>query len=263
MKILNPETNLDLFYQKLAEASQKALLLDYDGTLAPFQIEPNKAYPYPGITEMLNSILQGVETRLVIITGRWIRDLLPLLQLEKQPEVWGSHGIERLKRDGSYEIDPMDEKALRGLAAADEWIEAIGFSNRCEKKPGCLAVHWRGLSESDIISIKNQLEPKWSLITDNWGLKLEEFNGGLEIRVPGLNKGDAVKTILQEMEQDYVAAYLGDNLTDEDAFNAIKGKGIGALVRKEFRSTAADLWIKPPEELMAFLSSWLPKKQKR
>ena len=222
MKILNPETNLDLFYQKLKKASQKALLLDYDGTLAPFQVEPNKAYPYPGVTKMLNRILQKIDTRLVIITGRWIRDLTPLLQLERQPEVWGSHGLERLKGDGSYEIAHMDERALNGLVRADEWTESIGLSNRCEKKPGCLALHWRGLSESDIHVMKKQVELKWSLIAESWGLNLEGFEGGLELRVPGQNKGDAVKTILEEMGKDFVAAYLGDDSTDEDAFNAIK-----------------------------------------
>jgi trehalose 6-phosphate phosphatase len=257
MKILSPETYLDVFEQKLIEASQKALLLDYDGTLAPFQIDLNNAYPYPGVTDLLKNILQRGETRLVIITGRWIKDLMPLLQLEKQPEVWGSHGLERLKEDGSYEIAPMDEEALKGLVAADEWIESKGLSDRCEKKPGCLAIHWRGLSEDNIRHIKEQVNPKWSLISDKWGLKLEGFDGGLELRVPGMNKGDAVRTILEEMDNDSVAAYLGDDLTDEDAFNAIKGKGISVLVREEFRPTAADLWLRPPEELISFLAGWL------
>ena len=60
------------------------------------------------------------------------------------------------------------------------------------------------------------------------------------------------------MNQAAVAAYLGDDLTDEDAFKAIKGKGIGVLVREEPRKTAADIWIKPPDELLSFLSNWLP-----
>ena len=258
MKILNPEIDLDLFYKNLKKASHKALLLDYDGTLAPFHTKPNKAYPYPGATEILNIILKGTDTRLVIITGRWIRDLLPLLQLDRQPEIWGSHGLERLKQDGSYEIASMDEKALHGLVTADEWVKSKGFSNRCEEKPGCLALHWRGLSQNDIHAIKKQVEMKWSIIAETWGLHLVGFDGGLKLRVPGLDKGDAVKTILKEMESEYVAAYLGDDSTDEDAFKAIKGKGTGVLVRREFRKTAADLWIKPPDELLAFLAHWLP-----
>jgi trehalose 6-phosphate phosphatase len=260
MKILGPKIELDLFARKLIKASQKALLLDYDGTLAPFQTDPNNAYPYPGVTDLLNNILQRGDTRLVIITGRWIKDLIPLLRLERQPEVWGSHGLERLNEDGSYEIAPMDEKALKGLVAADEWIESMGLSDRCEKKPGCLAIHWRGLSENNINHIKKQVNPKWSLISNSSGLKLEGFDGGLELRVPGKNKGDAVRTILKEMDDGPVAAYLGDDSTDEDAFNAIKGKGIGVLVREEFRPTAADLWLKPPDELIGFLAGWLKKR---
>jgi trehalose-phosphatase len=257
MKTLNPNIDLELFYHRMKEASQKALLLDYDGTLAPFQLEPNEAEPYPGIRDLLNRIMQVPEIRLVIITGRWTKDLIPLLQLEKQPEIWGSHGLERLKTDGSYEIDSMDEQHLDGLVVADEWIEELELLSRCEKKPGCLAIHWRGLDKKMANEIKNLVEPRWSTLAQAWQLSLQEFDGGLELRVPARNKGDAVRTILDEMNQDAVGAYLGDDLTDEDAFRAIKGKGIAVLVREALRPTAADLWIRPPEELLTFLSGWI------
>lgn len=257
MKILNPDINLELFYHRRKEASQKGLLLDYDGTLAPFHKEPNKAKPYPGIRHVLNRIMHVPDIRLVIISGRWTKDLIPLLQLEKQPEIWGSHGMERLKTDGSYEIDSMEEQHLDVLVAAGEWIEELGLSSRCEKKPGCLAIHWRGLDEKTVNEIRNLVEPRWSTLAQAWQLSLQKFDGGLELRVPARNKGDAVGTILEEMDQNAVAAYLGDDLTDEDAFRAIKGKGIAILVREELRPTAADLWIKPPEELLTFLSGWI------
>ena len=257
MKILNPDIDLELFYHRRNGASQKALLLDYDGTLAPFRIEPNEAEPYPGIREILNRIMRLPDVRLVIITGRWTKDLIPLLQLERQPEIWGSHGLERLNPDGSYEIESMDEQHLDGLVAADEWIEEVGLSSRCEKKPGCLAIHWRGLDKKKVKEIRNVVEPRWSTLAQTWQLSLQEFDGGLELRVPARDKGDAVRTILQEMNQDAVAAYLGDDLTDEYAFRAIKGRGIGILVREELRPTVADLWIIPPEELLTFLSGWI------
>lgn len=257
MKILNPEVDLQAFYRQVREAPQRALLLDYDGTVAPFHVEPNKAYPYPGVPEVLDRIMDSPHIRLVIISGRWIKDLIPLLQLHKQPEIWGSHGLERLKIDGAYEIASMDENALYGLVVAEEWMESTGLSGRSEKKPGSLAIHWRGLDEKTINEIKSQVERRWSLIAEAGNLNFEEFDGGLELRVPGRNKGDAVKEILGEMQQDMAAAYLGDDLTDEDAFKSIKGKGIGVLVRKELRSTAADVWIKPPKELLAFLSNWV------
>ena len=82
--------------KSLSRGSQKVLLLDYDGTLAPFHIQPDKAVPYPGVREMLNKLLRQSELRLVMITGRWTKDLLPLLRLEAGVEIWGSHGLERL-----------------------------------------------------------------------------------------------------------------------------------------------------------------------
>ena len=55
-------------------------------------------------------------------------------------------------------------------------------------------------------------------------------------------------------------AYLGDDQTDEDAFRAVGDigeKGLSVLVRTHVRETAADVWIKPPQQLIEFLENWL------
>ena len=49
---------------------------------------------------------------------------------------------------------------------------------------------------------------------------------------------------------------IGDDLTDEDAFKAIKDNGLGILVRKKYRNSAADVWLQPPDQLMQFLNYW-------
>lgn len=231
-------------------------MLDYDGTLAPFRVQPEKAVPYPGVREILSKLLKGQRTRVVLISGRWTKDLIPLLKPDPLPEIWGSHGWERLRADGTYEIAAFNDWALRGLAEADRWVEEKGLAGRCEHKPGCLALHWRGLAPEKTRGIYSKAITKWTLLAKKTGLILSEFDGGLELRVPGRNKGHAVKTILAEMGNDSMAAYLGDDITDEDAFKAIKGRGLGILARDEYRSTAADLWLTPPEELLEFLLRW-------
>jgi trehalose 6-phosphate phosphatase len=260
MKVLNPNMDLAALRESLREGAQKVLLLDYDGTLAPFHVEPDKAVPYPGVREMLNKLVRQPRLRLVMITGRWTKDLLPLLGLEAGVEIWGSHGLERLWPDGSYEIASMDEASLQGLVTADEWVEASGVSGRIEKKPGSVAIHWRGLGEVAVSAIRDRVQPEWKLIAEACGLDLLGFDGGLELRVAARNKGDAVKTILEEMEGPFTIAYFGDDLTDEDAFKALKGRGVGVLVRERWRRTEADIWIQPPEELLAFLAEWMPDK---
>ena len=257
MKILRPDTDLDKFFTSLAESGQCTLLLDYDGTLAPFRIKPEEAAPYPEVRRLLDGIMLDKRTRVVLVSGRWTRDLLPITGLKQMPEIWGSHGWERLYPDGHYETSKPDETALHGLAEADAWIEEIlTLGGRAEQKPAGLAIHWRGLAPQQIAQIRDLLLDNWALLAQETGLDLHEFDGGMELRVPGRHKGHAVETVLAEMPPDSVAAYLGDDLTDEDAFNAIRGRGLGVLVRDEPRPSNADVWLQPPNELTEFLARW-------
>jgi trehalose 6-phosphate phosphatase len=77
----------------------------------------------------------------------------------------------------------------------------------------------------------------------------------VELRAVGCNKQYAVKAVLSQTEEDSAVAYLGDDITDEDAFRAVKPRGIGVLVRAEFRKTEADVWLLP-HELVEFLRHW-------
>jgi trehalose-phosphatase len=78
----------------------------------------------------------------------------------------------------------------------------------------------------------------------------------VELRARGFSKQHAVEAVLAETPGDGAVAYLGDDYTDEDAFRAVKPRGLAVLVRPDFRETEADLWIRPPRELAAFLVNW-------
>jgi len=257
MRVLDEPAGLADFFRRLRTAPARALLLDYDGTLAPFHVRPAEAQPYPGVREVLDAIIEDGGTRVAIVSGRWTRDLVPLLGLRRPPEIWGSHGWEQLKPDGAYAVGRMDESALRQLAEADSWadeIEAVG--GRCEMKPGGLAIHWRGLNVENIAGIREIVYRNWHLQELEKNLVWHDFDGGIELRLPGRDKGYAVDAVLAEMPAHTAAAYLGDDATDEDAFRAIRGRGIGVLVRPEFRASHADFWLRPPEELLDFLRQW-------
>jgi trehalose-phosphatase len=256
MQILQSELDLDRFFQTVRAASQRALLLDYDGTLAPFRVERTLAAPYPGIRETLNTIARAGHTRLVIISGRAAHELLPLLGLDQRPEIWGSHGWERLQPDGRYTLVPLGTRQATGLSEARAWCEQQGLLHCCEDKPASVAVHWRGLVPRAAESLRGHVVHAWSPLAKQAGLTIAEFDGGIELRAPGRDKGIAVQTVLAELGAGAAIAYLGDDLTDEDAFRAIRSRGLSVLVRSEWRATTADLWLRPPEELLAFLTRW-------
>ncbi|MFZ0391071.1 MAG: trehalose-phosphatase, partial [Calditrichia bacterium] len=256
-KILNPNIKPEKLYQQITGPDRKILLLDYDGTLAPFKTDPSHAVPYPGIRELLQKLLLRSDVRLVVISGRATRDLIPLLGLEQPPEIWGSHGIERLMPAAGYEQMEIPAIAASGLQTAKDWLQQTGWHKRGEEKPGCYAVHWRGMPPPEVQELKEQAEKRWQTLAGRHGLELKQFDGGLELRVPGRTKADAVLQVLEEESGSPLTVYLGDDLTDEDAFRTLKGRGVGFLVREEFRETQADIWIQPPQELMDFLQRWI------
>lgn len=256
MQILKPGIDPRRFFASVRAAVQRVLMLDYDGTLAPFRVRRDEAHPYPGVRERLGALMEQGNTRLVLISGRMAREVAQLAAVEPMPEVWGTHGWERLRSDGHYELAPLPAAAEAGLHQAETALERR-WAAHVERKPASVAFHLRGLSLQEGDAVQGYVQHQWERVAQGHGLELHAFDGGLELRVPGHSKGTAVSRLLAESGDAPACAYLGDDRTDEDAFQAIAPHGLGVLVRPELRETAAAWWIRPPEELLDFLDQWI------
>jgi len=244
------------FLEGLAAAPSSALLLDYDGTLAPFQIERDQAYPYPGIVPLLQAIQQSGRTELIVITGRPIHEVQNLLLPLTGIEIWGAHGLDHVLSDGIRQQVEIDPSLQASLTRAKDWLSQQDLLSLAEVKPGGVAVHWRGLPEHRIEEVRSRTLQGWSALAQD-GLKLLQFEGGLELRVTRPDKGDAIAAILHRLGPSTPIAFLGDDLTDEDGFRRLENRGLSILVRSQHRQTAAQAWLRPPDELIAFLQRWL------
>jgi trehalose-phosphatase len=264
VRVLNKRVDWSAFLETVPDARERVLMLDYDGTLAPFHVRPERAVPYPGVAEALDGIMRDGSTRVVIVSGRRAADLIALLPLKRQPEIWGGHGWERLLPDGTLAVQELADEASRTLRqAADFARELAGDGGRIECKPASVALHWRGLPALAVAKIRERALSAWSPLVRGSDVELLLFDGGIELRAPGCNKQHAVEAILSETAGDSVVAYLGDDMTDEDAFAAVKARGIAVLVRPQYRDTLADIWIRPPRELVAFIRRWQTRGQRR
>lgn len=244
------------FLDRLSAAPGSALLLDYDGTLAPFQMERDRAYPYPEVVPILEGILQRNRTRVVVISGRPVVEVKTLLGSLSHLEVWGAHGLERQLPDSSYHQAPIPRSAMELLSKAREWVVESNLVPLTEVKPGGIAIHLRGLPEPEVERIESQLLKGWGPLASNLEVKVLRFDAGIELRVAHPDKGDAVTSIIEESPKDTEIAYLGDDLTDEDSFRALNGRGLTVLVRPEQRESAAQVWLRPPGDLIEFLERW-------
>jgi len=261
LQALTARVDLAGFLERVAKAPTRLLMLDYDGTLAPFHVQPELAVPYPEVGPVLEEIVQSGGTRVVIVSGRPADEVPALLALTQRPEIWGSHGWERLLPDGKRVVEQPGADARRALEAAAGAVEAAMPSGaRLEHKLASIALHWRGLPAESAQAFERRARDVWEPIVTQGALEMLPFDGGLEVRSVGCNKQYAVKAVLSETAQDSAIAYLGDDITDEDAFRAVKTRGVGVLVRPHFRETAADVWIRPPHELVEFMRHWVVKK---
>jgi trehalose-phosphatase len=127
--------------------------------------------------------------------------------------------------------------------------------NLFERKPFGFALHERADPER-FPEVRAALLEWWQSSLDRRGLVSLPFDGGLEFRPSGSSKARAVESVLAELPPAAAVAYLGDDRTDEDAFLALRGRGLRVLVRDRRRPSEADVWLRPPEELIDFLSRW-------
>ena len=256
-KAVAESKDLREFLQKLSGTADRVLILDYDGTVAPFATDRDRAYPYPEVRKLLNEITSHCRTRLIMISERSAHEVSPLLGLEAIPEVWGTHGAERLLPDGRYEGAEVSDEALQVFSEAETRLLDENLGHLLDVRPAAVSVHWRGLKASEILTVRKKAYSILEPFVFTPGLLLAEFDGGIEIRLRSASKGDAVRTIIAEISDDVPVAYLGDDAADEDAFRALNGRGLTVLVRRKLHFTAAQIWLRPPDEVVRFLIDWI------
>ncbi len=246
------------FFKSLKGATRAYLLLDYDGTLAPFEVDPAKVKPYPGVVERLQAIAKNTPTSLYLISGRGCKNLLEMIPSVEFQEVWASHGAEQYTKEKKYWCLPLLPEQRISLHEARSLRLPEGAI--IEAKPLSVAVHYRAITdEKKKKSIEEAVVASWKPHLEN-DLVVHYFSGGVELRPSKMSKAFAISHLLSEIPAEAPLAYLGDDASDEEAFSVIKERGLKVLVNGNSKSeTHADIKLNPPKELLDFLDEWQKK----
>ncbi|WP_304176359.1 trehalose-phosphatase [Phenylobacterium aquaticum] len=214
-------------------AAGTALFLDLDGTLAPIVARPEAVGPDPRRTRLLETLGRRLGGRLAVVSGRALPDLDRILE-GRVPALAGVHGLVRRDAAGRVVSTPPHP----GLVAARRVLTAFAASHAgllVEDKGLSLALHYRlapGLAP------RARIQADW--LAAETGLVLQPGDHVVELRTPGPRKGEAVAAFMAAPPfAGATPVFLGDDLTDEDAFVAVAQLGgFGVLVGAE-RATAA------------------------
>lgn len=229
-----------------------AIFLDYDGTLTPIVEHPDLAV----LGAAGRAVVQRLAdlTPVAVISGRDTADVRDKIAVPGLVYA-GSHGFDiQGLEDG--EEDRFDAYLGPLSEASDELESAVAGVEgaHVERKRFAVAVHFRQVA-SDIE--EQHVEEAFRRVADEWPqLKATDGKKIFELRpdVPW-DKGRALEHVLErmELEDDVVPMYLGDDVTDEDAFRVLVEEGIGIVVGTDGAPSLARYRLDGPDEALHFL----------
>jgi trehalose-phosphatase len=239
------------------------LFLDYDGTLTPIVDRPEKATLPPATKDFLKALAEVPSCKVFIVTGRAVADIRRMVPLENIAYI-GNHGFE-IEAPGVF-FEGFRFSRTREVMDYLKWRinkELIFFKGAfIEDKGICLCVHYFQMSEDQVEVFKvllNNITVPFFLRNE---ILIEIDKKVFEIKPPiDWDKGKAVLWLLDKYgvnDADAVSIYIGDSLTDEYAFKALKGKGITVRVGKSERSLA-DCYVHHQGEVTALLREIMPR----
>jgi len=226
---MRPETRLPSAFEALTDLvggrGRPWIFLDYDGTLTPIVLRPELAILAPTMRATLEELADLADV--AIVTGRDVDDARALVGIQSVT-IAGSHGFEALRPDGQRETFAGAESFLPALHAAEgELRQALnGIAGaRIDRKRFAIAVHFRETPAEFHAAVIAAV----SDVCGRTGLRLGHGKMVVELR-PDVDwhKGRLVASLLArhaagDMRDQARSAYLGDDITDEDAFEALAG----------------------------------------
>lgn len=227
-------------------ADQPLFFIDYDGTLAPIVDDPMAAYPHPGAPPLLRALNERFP--LWIITGRNLQDLDVLLDLSL-PAI-GLHGAQKGQIGGTIQRLAPDD-AVDALQRLRQTVPT-GEGVQIEEKDTAFAIHYRAAEDEE--EARSRIETWARTVPDFleaiWGKKV------MELRPKGMSKGTAVRALAEE-HPEHTPVYLGDDVTDEDAFEALQDLRDAITIKVGAGETTADYRLADPDAVVDYLRRYV------
>ncbi|MBG8555497.1 bifunctional alpha,alpha-trehalose-phosphate synthase (UDP-forming)/trehalose-phosphatase [Hymenobacter guriensis] len=228
---------LEQLREQYQGAGQRLLLLDYDGTLAPFNANPQRAKPDQELLLLLRALAEMPQNRVVIISGR-DRQTLEAWLGHLPIDFIAEHGVWLRPAGEEWQLfQTLNNEWMRDIRPILELYVARTAGSFIEDKEYSLVWHYRR-ADADLGAVRaRDLLNHLTFMTSNSDLQVMEGNKVIEIKTAGINKGTAAARWLATYHPDFTLA-IGDDRTDEDTFRAMPPEAYTVKVGSTPRSLA-------------------------
>ncbi|WP_321494787.1 trehalose-phosphatase [uncultured Desulfobacter sp.] len=256
---------LDHIQDILQQAGDRkpVLFLDYDGTLTPIVNDPEKAFLDQGTRQILEKVAE--KWVVAVISGRDLRTIQQFVQLDNLYFA-GSHGFDiagpanlTLEMQKGKDFLPVLDIAQGHLEEKLADIPGAAI----ERKKFSIAIHYRNVKQTAAQSVKQavrQVQAAHPELRITEGKKVFELQPDID-----WHKGKALIWLMEKLNLDqdtYYPLYIGDDITDEDAFETLEKIGTSIIVKGSFHPTSADFVLENTRETAAFLIKLFDEKEK-
>jgi trehalose-phosphatase len=242
--------------------SPRIVLLDIDGTLSPIAPRPEEAVVPPETRRAVAALAARRRVHVGLVSGRAAADARRLVGVAN---LWviGNHGLEISGPDGEIDVNPDAEAHRLAVSAASRKI-ATAVTHvpgvQLEDKVWTLSVHYRRAAPAVVPRLRAMLETT----AQQHGLRLTEGKAVYEVRPPvNHDKGTSVLALSRRLGgllPGATVVFIGDDVTDEDAFRVLRQAVPGAVTVRVAESgdakTAAEFRLPGPDAVREFLE-WL------
>lgn len=236
---------------------QPVVFFDFDGTLSDIVNDPESARPAAGVSTALREL--AVQCPVAVLSGRDLADVSERMGL---PGIWyaGSHGFELTAPDGTHHQNDAAAGSIPVLAQA-----ATQLRKQLTSIPGVVvefkrfsvAVHYRNVARDHVDKVSATVRS----VSQRDALRVTTGREVIELR-PDIdwNKGKTLRWVIDHLHhaepEPLIPFYLGDDITDEDAFEAVRHNGVPIVVRHTDdgdRATAALYALDSPTRVSEFI----------
>jgi trehalose 6-phosphate phosphatase len=242
-----------------ARGRRLAVFLDYDGTLTPIVQRPELAVLSEAMRRTVGEL--AAQCTVAVISGRDLADVRRLVGIDSIYYA-GSHGFDiagpkarHLEYERGTDFLPALERAEKILRARLEKIPGA----LVERKKFSVAAHYREVPEEKAAAVEEAVDQAVAAegkLRKSAGKKVFEVQPHVD-----WHKGKALVWLLRALEldsPDVLPFYIGDDITDEDAFRVLDRRGIPIVVTDVSRPSAAQFSLRDPDEVREFLQRLTP-----
>lgn len=226
------EQGASVIRRVLNDPAHSGLIFDFDGTLAPIVSDPENARCADEVRTALRALTRRF-CLVAIVSGRALDDLAGRVGVEG---IWliGSHGAALRRPDGREVRSPINPDLVAAIQALHLDLSGGLEAVRVEPKGSAIAYHYRGHEHNT--ALVQALRARATASAARSGLVIGEGRCVIEIRVPGIDKGAALRRLIDRAAL-RAAALAGDDWTDVDMFRAAHAHptciGVSIAVRSE------------------------------